>query len=174
MPKTKRSLTAEQEQKISDRLRDFTNKHYPNRNQMNKDVGLAASTTTGWFGVPPTPPDTVSLVRLAEVKNLNLNWLLLGEGTQLRGIQAPDVWPRLRETLIAELVSHGADAAEAQRVVESDELLFHRILADALESWIKSRGATSQRPTPPRSIAEALDGFLDTLENHGGAAKGIR
>lgn len=166
MPKRQRSLPKEIVQGISDRFRSFVNAHYPNRNQMNKDVGMAASTTTGWFGVPPTPPDTVSLVLLAQQKNLNLNWLLLGEGTQLRGIHAPDVWPRLRETIVAELVSHGAPLAEAELVAESDEQLFHRIMADALESWIRSRRAKSfARDLPPRSIAEALEEFLEDLEN---------
>jgi len=168
MPNRQRSLPLETAQKISDRLRRFVNDHYPNRNQMNKDVGLPHSTTAGWFGVPPTPPDTVSLVQLAQEKNLNLNWLLLGEGTQLRGIEAADVWPRLREMLVAELVSHGATREEAEERVESDQQLFHRILADALESWIKSRRLQSfKRDVPPRNIGEALEEFLETLESGG-------
>jgi hypothetical protein len=166
MPNRQRALPPDAAQGISDRMRTFVNDHFPNRNQMNKDVGLPASTTTGWFGVPPTPPDTVSLVLLAQEKNLNLNWLLLGEGTQLRGIHAPDVWPRLRETIVAELVSHGAQKAEAEDLVESDDQLFHRILADALELWIRSRRAKSfVRDLPPRSIGEALEELLEDLES---------
>jgi hypothetical protein len=165
VPNRPRKLPEEQVIAISERLREFVRRHYPNTNQMNKDVDLPPSTTTGWFGIPPSTPDAVSLVKLAEIKNLNLNWLLLGEGTELRGISAPDVWPRLRQTLVAELISHGAKPAEAEQVVDSDTDLFHRILADALEGWLKQRRArVFARDVPPRNIGEALEEFLETLD----------
>ena len=118
MPFTKRNLELDERRAIRDRLEWFHQQHYRNRQAMNLDADVAPSTASGWFHPEPSVPDTVSLVRIAERKNLNLNWLLLGEGEPLRGVEPDaDAWTRLRQTLVAELISHGATAPDAEACV---------------------------------------------------------
>src|SRR6185437_13844834 len=144
MPNAKRNLTGNQRRAISRRLQEFRILRYRTQQAMNREAGVPHTTASGWFRADPALPDTVSLVRLAQTKNLNLNWLLLGEGEPLRGIEHnADVWTQLRQTLVVELVSHGANAADAEQLIPTPEDLFHDISVAMLEGW--QRATESRR-----------------------------
>lgn len=163
MPKSKRNLTLQERQSIRDRVRRFRERHYPSRQAMNRDAGVPHATASGWFHTDPAMPDTVSLVRLAERKNLNLNWLLLGKGPELRGIDsADDVWTQLRQTLVAELVSHGAAAEDAERMMPEPDKLFHFLMVEMLEGWMRIKDR--QGRASKRGIARALDRVIAGLD----------
>ena len=124
------SLGLAERRKIRDRLLFFVHRRYANRRLMERDVGVSHSTAVGWFRPNPAPPRTEYLVRLATKKYLNLNWLLLGEGPELRGVDAgSDVWMKLRQSLVAELVSWGASHDDANAIVPSPS---------QLSSWLRS------------------------------------
>jgi hypothetical protein len=109
---------------------------------METDVGVAHSTAAAWFHPDPSTPDTVAVVTLALRKNLNLNWLLLGEGPELRAIEGSgDVWRILRQTLVAELVSGGISPDEADRALPTEVELFHGNVYEALESYRRYEAA---------------------------------
>lgn len=136
---------------------------------MEEDLEASHSTVAGWFHPDPSTMDTVSLVRLARKKNLNLNWLLLGEGPELRGISEGDVWERLRETLVAELVSHGESRAVAERVLPHTDPLFHLNIVFALEQWMEHAkgargGARFSGQKKRRTIADAIQETLDQTQ----------
>jgi hypothetical protein len=160
----KRSLSLDERRGIRDRLHQFRLRHYRTRQAMNRDAGVPHNTAAGWFDKNPRTPDTVSLVRIAERKNLNLNWLLLGEGPELRGVDGPsEVWPHLRRTLVAELVSHGASAQDAEALIPGEEMLFHFLMDQLLTGWVKWKG----KPLPPRraGIGRAIDRLLGGLND---------
>lgn len=155
MPKTKRNLSETERRAIRDRLADFQNRHYPDREAMNRDAGVPHSTACGWFNPDPAVPDVVSLVRISERKNLSLNWLLLGEGPELRGIEpSAPIWPQLRQTMVAELIGHGALPEEADRFVPQPDEFFKYLLALMRKGW-----TARDKPalhTPQWRIGEAL------------------
>jgi hypothetical protein len=144
-PKT-RKLALDTRRSIRDRLAAFVGRHYPSRRHMETDVEIAHSSAASWFNSDPSTPDSVSLVKLAERKHLNLNWLLLGEGPELRGVDAgTDVWRTLRQTLIAEAISHGATREEADSAIPGEADLFHGHVAFSLECWQDFQDGKPQR-----------------------------
>lgn len=156
MPQSPRKLLLSERRAIRDRLTDFVRRHYPSRLKMEADVGASHSTVAGWFHKDPSTPDTLSLVRLAQRKNLDLNWLLLGEGAELRGVApSPDVWAHLRSVLVSELKSHGVAALVAEKLAPDPEQLFHLNVAHALEIVLKA-----SRPRP--SIAGMIQDYLQS------------
>jgi hypothetical protein len=157
MPKRKRNLSRDERRAIRDRLNLFRERHYPNREAMNRDAGVPHATASGWFHTDPAAPDTVSLVRIAARKNLNLNWLLLGEGPELRGIDTnANVWDQLRQTLVAELVNQGATRVEAEEMIPGSRNLFHFMMVEMLELWTELKDQR-RSPSSRRGIARALD-----------------
>lgn len=136
MPSKTRKLDLTTRRAIRDRLADFVARRYKNRMRMESDAGVAHSTAAAWFNPDPSTPDTVAAVSLARRKNLSLNWLLLGEGPELRGVEGSgDVWRIVRQTMIAELVSLGIPRDKADRALPDKATFFHLNALEALESW---------------------------------------
>lgn len=70
--------------------------------------GFDRKTTERWHDPDtPTPPSTAALMLIAKEDGLDLNWLLLGEGTMYRakpGTDTSGIPARVRELLVAEFV----------------------------------------------------------------------
>ncbi len=130
---------------------------------MNDAMGVPHNTAVGWFAPDPRVPDPVWLVSLARSKNLNLNWLLLGEGPELRRVDSSaDVWTTLHQTLVEELILHGAPRAEAEQMVPDGIDLYRHFMSEMLEGW--TRWDRKQRRLKARSIGAALERVLAGLE----------
>jgi hypothetical protein len=101
----RQKVPLEEARAIGERLRQFVGERYPNRAAFADMIGVPRTTVTGWFSSPPRTPETPHLLKLAKEANLNLNWLLLGEGPEVR----PEVVPwdklalRVRDRVQAEL-----------------------------------------------------------------------
>lgn len=161
---SRRRLPLHERRAIRDRLSQFRMRHYTTRQAMNRDADVPNATAVGWFAPDPHTPDAAALVKLARQKNLNLNWLLLGEGTELRGIESPaEVWPLLRQTLVAELISHGATPEDAELLVPGAGDLFHGLLERLRLGWLSWK----KTPLAPRraGIGRALDRLLSGLDD---------
>ena len=155
-----RRLPETERRAIADRLRDFVRDRYPTTNRMNRELGLPHSTASGWLRSVPSIPKPEWLIRLAKKQNLNLNWLLLGEGTPLRQPARDNVWSDLRETLVAELVNRGARPADAQRSVPLPSQLYHYMMVKVLTNLRRLDGAPrafKQRQTIASELQDLLD-----------------
>lgn len=80
----RRSVPQADAREIKARLRRFTKDRFSTRAQFENRSGIPHTTVTGWFGEPPRVPDTSHLIAMGKDLNLNINWLLLGEGGQVR------------------------------------------------------------------------------------------
>ena len=91
---------------IRDRLDAFIDNHVGTRYRLEQRCPkIGHSTVTGWFKSRPTTPRADNLVELAMRVNLNPNWLLLGEGPQLRGGAETDLLARYHEAVVAEVAA---------------------------------------------------------------------
>jgi hypothetical protein len=160
MPFTKRRLPQSDRRAIRDRLADFQRRRYDTVVAMANDAGVKHNTVGGWLHPDPATPDTVALVKLAHTKNVNLNWLLLGEGPELRGIDAAgDVWHLIRQALVAELIGQGIARPAAVRLVGNGRALLRRNL-----KWLQERAEYRPTGTKRASISDALTQLL-RMEN---------
>lgn len=162
MPKEKRNLTLAERHSIRDRLRHFQKRNYGSRRAMLTNANIPPGTAVAWFADDPTPPDTVSIVRLSEKKNLNLNWLLLGEGPELRGVDpGAKLWHQVRQELIADLVSRGATPNEAEKGVPSPDELFAHLARHMRIGW--ERWKKAPLPKSGAGIGRAIRRYLSGL-----------
>lgn len=121
-------------------------------------VRVASSTCTGWKN-KKNAPDTAALIRIARASGVSLDWLLLGEGPELR--EAPesmkDFAKLLRRVIVAIIASRefarssdveaslpAADDLFAEVVLER-QLAFRRYLADAKKNARAIKGKASGR-----------------------------
>ena len=88
----RRSVPPEDAKEINARLREFIDDRF-SRAEFEVRSGIPHTTVTGWFGKRFRVPDASHLLKMARKLNLNLNWLLLGEGDQ-EGHDGPE--PELR------------------------------------------------------------------------------
>lgn len=162
MPKEKRTLPLAERLAIRDRLEHFQKRNYRSRRAMLVSAKIPQGTAAAWFSDDPTPPETVSVVRLSEKKNLNLNWLLLGEGPELRGVDREAMlWHQVRQELIADLVSRGATPAEAEKGVPSPDELFAHLARHMRIGW--ERWKKAPLPKSGAGIGRAIRRYLSGL-----------
>jgi hypothetical protein len=69
---------------ISQRLIGFAERRYGSWERFYLTLDFPRTTAGAWRGKSPRVPDPAALLRIARATNLNLNWLLLGEGEELR------------------------------------------------------------------------------------------
>jgi hypothetical protein len=155
-----RRLPETERRGIAERLRDFVRDRYPTINRMSRELGLPHNTASGWLRSNPSVPKPEWLIRLARKQNLNLNWLLLGEGPPLRQPARDNVWSDLRETLVAELVSRGAKIGDAQRCVPLPNQLYHYMMVKVLSRLQQLEGAPRALKRR-QTIASELQDLLD-------------
>ena len=87
MPRT--ALPLRDRMALSKRLRSFVSRHYRSRRHFEKDLELPHSTLSGWLDpLDPSGIDLPHLMRLARSTRINLHWLLIGEGEELRESQS--------------------------------------------------------------------------------------
>ena len=107
MTQGRKTLPLKERKAIRDRLREHLVTSDKSQTELfDKELGFPSSTVAGWFNAKdPTVPEVASCVELAKQENLSLNWLLLGEGPELRGATVPfgDLAENLRATIAAEL-----------------------------------------------------------------------
>ena len=127
-------LPKSQRRAIIERLRRHVKQgHGGNRSAFERSSGIPHATVGGWFSADPVTPDVPQMIWLAEREQLNLNWLLLGEGPELRvdieesGSGEPDdtLESRLRAVLVSELAARlGVPVTEATRFLpEASQLV---------------------------------------------------
>lgn len=113
MPKSK--VTPRDAKSIRDRLKAFARRYgswaeFLRRLKVPRTTGIAWSRQSS-----PGVPEVPFLLRLAREANVSLNWLLLGEGPELRERSADDPAERVKAALEAELrQSEDANAEEFQ------------------------------------------------------------
>jgi transcriptional regulator with XRE-family HTH domain len=107
---------------VSGRLREqYLNKKKGmglSQRKLAERISISFQTVNGWFRDPPAMPAVTALVALARKDTLNLNHLLLNEGTPLRGQLATP--SSLEETLRAHIVAElrrDADIREIEDVL---------------------------------------------------------
>ena len=84
MPKTK--VPAKDARAISKRLKDFAQRRYGSWAEFLRRLDIGRTTGVAWARVKKAPsvPEVPLLLRLAREANLSLDWLLLGDGPELR------------------------------------------------------------------------------------------
>lgn len=92
MPKTK--VAARDARAITKRLKDFAVRRYGSWAEFLRRLNIGRTTGVAWARVrrAPSVPEVPLLLRLARETNISLNWLLLGDGSELRegqGISQP-------------------------------------------------------------------------------------
>lgn len=90
---------------IAARLREFAQTREGSWEGFYKKLNISRTTAGSWIhAARPCVPDPSSLLVLARKANINLNWLLLGEGPELRVDSAgPSPREQLEEIVKAEL-----------------------------------------------------------------------
>ena len=121
MPKSK--VAPRDAKGIRDRLKAFAGRYgswakFLHRLRVPRTTGIAWS-RVGSPGVPEVP----FLLRLAREGNVNLNWLLLGEGPVLRERPADDPAERVKAALEAEL-RQSEDASPEEFQAAWDRMMF--------------------------------------------------
>jgi transcriptional regulator with XRE-family HTH domain len=119
------SATAAQ---ISARFRSFVAVHYETAYELTVALGLAHSTVQGWIHKTRARiPDTTTLVQLATDTGISLDWLLMGEGSELRGASMPtrQLQDELREHAVGVVATARrlTRKAAARHVVDGERLL---------------------------------------------------
>jgi len=128
---------------IRDRLQLYVRSNYKSRLAFERRLRVSHATVTAWFGTDPAIPDTVHLLTLARKENLSLDWLLLGEGGELRGTAVPsnDLGNSVRKWLVAKLVSEGTVSRDdAEKYLPEGSRLLHSLFVDRRERFIEFRG----------------------------------
>lgn len=109
---------------------------------------VTRSTLTPWqHHRKPTVPGTPALLQLAKEFNLDLNWLLLGEGQMFRGLAAPtgSTATELRRAVVAEVAAaEGADASEVDLIISSAETLFREAVLEGRIGFARWRAQAAQ------------------------------
>ena len=131
----RQKVPLEEARAIRDRLWQHVQERYPSRAAFADLIAVPRTTVTGWFSPRPRTPETPHLLRLARTAKLNLNWLLLGEGTEV----LPELVPwdnlalQLRNRMVAELrARYQLSDSEIQLVVPPDPA---KALDDVLERY---------------------------------------
>src|SRR5437016_3296236 len=89
---------------ISRRLKDFAQRRHGSVAALLRRLGVSARTGKSWTKRnDPSVPDVPTLLRFARDANLNLNWLLLGEGPDLRHREVKTPYGHFLATVEAEL-----------------------------------------------------------------------
>jgi hypothetical protein len=94
-------------------------------------LGVASSTAWEWLVLKdPVTPSLDYCIKLAKKENLNLNWLLLGEGPRLREVMDPEdsLANRLHAEVVRAMMDKGATADLAEELTAAGEELLERIL----------------------------------------------
>lgn len=150
----RKRLPVREARSIKSRLADFVREHHPSRLAFENAIGLAHATVTGWFSNPPRTPETPHLVTLAKKANINLNYLLLGEGTVLRenGVQANDLAEQLRARVVAELRSvENAPVDQIEVTVPPPADVLRQVIEDYRER-LQANRETVRQFRPLRSV----------------------
>ena len=101
LPKSK--VTPRDARGVRDRLKGFA-RRYGSWAEFLRRLKVPRTTGIAWSRLStPGVPEVPFLLRLAREGNVNLNWLLLGEGPELRERQAEDPAERVKAALEAEL-----------------------------------------------------------------------
>lgn len=82
MPRT--SPSREDAKAISRRLKEFAQGRFGTWERFYTQLHVKRTTAVAWCSKDPSVPDAAALLDLARKTNLSLNWLLLGEGPELR------------------------------------------------------------------------------------------
>lgn len=143
MPKTK--VSKDDARAIGERLRDFALRRYESWEEFCRKVGVPRTTGIAWAKKEPSVPEGRSLLELARKTNLNLNWLLLGEGPELREKEATTDRGQLLAAIQAQLRAT-TDASDDEHEAVWERMLKHStaILRLAVEGvrpqyreWVK-------------------------------------
>lgn len=71
-------------------------------------LGLSQGNVSDWFNKPNARPSIGALKRISEVYNVNLNWLVTGEGQMFKDTRARGEWPErelLRLPVVADIAA---------------------------------------------------------------------
>lgn len=120
MPKAK--VPASDAKAISQRLRDFARRRYGSWEEFCTELDVRRTTGIAWTTKDPSVPEVRHLLNLARKANMSLNWLLLGEGPELREKPTATDRAQLLAAIQAELRAT-TDARE-----EEHELVWNRML----------------------------------------------
>jgi transcriptional regulator with XRE-family HTH domain len=89
---------------ISNRFKDFARRRHKSVAALLKHLDVSDRTGKGWTRLKdPRVPDVPTLLRFARELNLSLDWLLLGEGPDLRHREVTTSYGHFLATIEAEL-----------------------------------------------------------------------
>lgn len=115
MPKSK--VTPRDAKSIRDRLKAFAGR-YGSWAEFLRRLKVPRTTGIAWSRLDrPGVPEVPFMLRLAREANINLNWLLLGEGPELRERTTDDPAERVKAALEAELRQSEDASSEEFRAV---------------------------------------------------------
>jgi len=69
---------------VKERLREIMKILNMKQYQFGESINISGPTISDWLKKPNVNPSLESLIRISEVHNINLNWLLLGEGSMFK------------------------------------------------------------------------------------------
>jgi hypothetical protein len=111
------SVGREDTRAIAGRLKEFALRRYGSWEAFYSELEISRTTADSWRGGSPCVPDPPSLLLLSRKANLDLNWLLLGEGEMLRQKRPTTFDGEFLARIEADLrVTEGASSDEALAV----------------------------------------------------------
>lgn len=141
---------------IRDRLHAYAKETYGTLRELARQIGVAYSTIQGWLRDPPRAPETPQLWLLATKGNLSVDWLLLGEGSQLRGGNADtaSLEAALRDEVVSQLKANGeASGDEVEALVPPAKELLRELVRDyarGLKQAVRLRAASKAQKQEPK------------------------
>ena len=153
----KRKVEARDAKAISQRLGDFIRRQNQRQDESLGEfrirLDIPRTTWDKWVDKDPSVPEARYLLRLARETNLNLNWLLLGEGPCLREREGKSGKEQLLAAVEAELrVSEGATAEEADRLWKQVVARYDGADSEAAEKAIIGPAVEAIRPFYRRAL----------------------
>ena len=128
---------------IGRRLNDFVHSRYDTWRQFDNKFSVPRTTRLGWINQSnPTVPQIAYLIRLAREENLNFNWLLLGEGPEVRIEEAEDESP---EEVVSAIIK-----AELRQSEDVDDEVFEA-------AWIRMKVRDDWSYRDPQVLKLAVD-----------------
>ena len=102
---SKTGVSDEDARAISERLKSFARERYDSWAKFIKKLGISRTTAVPWARVERTPsvPEVPRLLHLARATNVSLDWLLLGEGSEVRVRQEETPAGQVEAAIEAEL-----------------------------------------------------------------------
>jgi len=157
------SLNRTHARQVKQRLEQFAKSRGGSWSKFMEDLGVRHTTASNWRNPKSSAlPGIPKLVKLAERWHLSLDWLILGEGSELRGSSRPDavLADDLRDRVLSDLgVPDDARGEGARAVIPDGEDMVRELVELNRRRLEKHQAAFMAKM--PIAIVERLEAATD-------------